>query len=31
MITHDIKIARHAKRIVNILDGYLTEEEKEAQ
>lgn len=27
MITHDINIARHAKRIVNILDGYLTEQE----
>jgi putative ABC transport system ATP-binding protein len=26
MITHDTKIAKHAKRIVNILDGYLTEE-----
>lgn len=25
MITHDLKIARHAKRIVNILDGVLTE------
>lgn len=27
MITHDVKIASHAKRIVNILDGYLTEQE----
>jgi putative ABC transport system ATP-binding protein len=27
MITHDSKIAHHAKRIVNILDGYLTEQE----
>lgn len=27
MITHDINIARHAKRIVNILDGHLTEQE----
>ncbi len=26
MITHDINIARHAKRIVNILDGRLTEQ-----
>ncbi len=26
MITHDIKIARHAKRVVHILDGYLTEQ-----
>jgi len=26
MITHDKHIASHAKRIVNILDGYLTEE-----
>ncbi len=25
MITHDMKIAQHAKRIVNILDGVLTE------
>ncbi|HIS94835.1 MAG TPA: ABC transporter ATP-binding protein [Candidatus Ventricola gallistercoris] len=25
MITHDLKIARHASRIVNILDGELTE------
>lgn len=27
MITHDTNIARHAKRVVNILDGYLTEQE----
>lgn len=27
MITHDVNIARHAKRVVNILDGYLTEGE----
>lgn len=27
MITHDNAIARHAKRIVKILDGYLTEQE----
>ncbi|MFZ7120232.1 MAG: ABC transporter ATP-binding protein [Eubacteriaceae bacterium] len=27
MITHDNNIARHAKRIVNILDGQLTEQE----
>lgn len=26
MITHDNDIARHAKRVVKILDGYLTEE-----
>jgi len=26
MITHDNNIARHAKRVVKILDGYLTEE-----
>ena len=26
MITHDNEIARHAKRVVKILDGYLTEE-----
>jgi len=26
MITHDKHIASHAKRVVNILDGYLTEE-----
>ncbi len=25
MITHDVQIAKHAKRVVNILDGYLTE------
>ena len=25
MITHDLKIARHATRIVNILDGVLSE------
>ena len=25
MITHDLKIARHATRIVNILDGELSE------
>ena len=25
MITHDLKIARHASRIVNILDGELSE------
>ena len=25
MITHDLKIARHASRIVNILDGVLSE------
>jgi putative ABC transport system ATP-binding protein len=25
MITHDVHIARHAKRVVNILDGYLSE------
>jgi len=29
MITHDSKIASHAKRIVNILDGYLSEQEQE--
>lgn len=29
MITHDSKIASHAKRVVNILDGYLTEQEQE--
>lgn len=28
MITHDSNISRHANRIVNILDGYLTEEEE---
>ena len=27
MITHDINIAKHAKRIVNILDGRLSEQE----
>jgi len=27
MITHDHKIASHAKRVVNILDGNLTEQE----
>ncbi|MGE4274196.1 MAG: ABC transporter ATP-binding protein [Desulfitobacterium sp.] len=27
MITHDTNIAHHAKRIVHILDGYLTEQE----
>lgn len=27
MITHDKDIARHAKRVVTILDGYLTEQE----
>jgi putative ABC transport system ATP-binding protein len=27
MITHDINIASHAKRVVNILDGCLTEQE----
>jgi putative ABC transport system ATP-binding protein len=26
MITHDINIARNAKRVVNVLDGYLTEQ-----
>ncbi len=26
MITHDTNIASHAKRVINILDGYLTEE-----
>ena len=25
MITHDLKIAQHGSRIVNILDGELTE------
>lgn len=29
IITHDPKIAGHAKRVVNILDGYLTEQEAE--
>jgi len=28
MITHDTNIARHAKRVVHILDGYLTEEKQ---
>lgn len=27
MITHDTNIAHHAKRVVHILDGYLTEQE----
>jgi len=27
MITHDENIARHARRVVNILDGFLTEKE----
>ena len=27
MITHDIAIASHAKRVVNILDGRLAEQE----
>jgi ABC-type lipoprotein export system ATPase subunit len=27
MITHDINIARHSKRIVSILDGRLSEGE----
>ena len=31
MITHDNAIARHAKRVVKILDGYLTEQEDEVQ
>ncbi len=31
MITHDINIARHAKRIVNILDGRLTEQPPQAE
>lgn len=31
MITHDTSIARHAKRVVKILDGHLSEQEKEAQ
>jgi putative ABC transport system ATP-binding protein len=30
MITHDEHIAHHAKRVVNILDGYLTEGRMEA-
>lgn len=29
MITHDINIAHHAKRVVKILDGYLSEQEEE--
>ena len=29
MITHDVNIARHAKRVVNIVDGVLTEAEGE--
>ena len=29
MITHDINIARHARRVVNIIDGVLTEAEGE--
>ncbi len=29
MITHDISIAKHAKRVIRILDGYLTEQEDE--
>lgn len=31
MITHDSNIASHAKRMVNLLDGYLTEPKKEVQ
>lgn len=31
MITHDNVIARHAKRVVKILDGYLSEQEEEVQ
>jgi putative ABC transport system ATP-binding protein len=31
MITHDNAIAHHAKRVVKILDGYLSEQEKEAR
>jgi putative ABC transport system ATP-binding protein len=31
MITHDNKIAHHAKRIVRIMDGYLSEQEEEAE
>ena len=27
MITHDLNIAKHAKRVVNIIDGVLTEQE----
>lgn len=26
MITHEVEIAKHAERIVHILDGYLTEQ-----
>ena len=26
MITHDLKVARNARRIVHIIDGELTEE-----
>ena len=29
MITHDVNIARHARRVVNIIDGVLTESEDE--
>ncbi|MGN0971852.1 MAG: ABC transporter ATP-binding protein [Aristaeellaceae bacterium] len=29
MITHDVNIARHARRVVNIIDGVLTEAEGE--
>ena len=29
MITHDVNIARHARRVVNIIDGVLTESEGE--
>ena len=28
MITHDLKVARHARRVVNIIDGELTEVEE---
>jgi len=28
MITHDLKVAKHARRVVNIIDGELTEVEK---
>ena len=28
MITHDLKVAKHAKRVVNIIDGELTEVEE---
>jgi len=31
MITHDTNIARRAKRVVQILDGYLSEQEMEVQ